>query len=242
VDKYLDAALEHKRLFCRELVPTDRLSCVKAFTRLFDALAVPENGVGTALPEEAPPAQAGKAGAAPAAAAAAPADDAVATGGGNLVEMWFLFCLIWGLGGPLDEEGRKKFDAFMREMDTRCGPLLHHPDPTATLKPAGNQYCVSFLHHSAGRSSWLSFVLPMMRGSQVPQRRHGLRVLRGPQVQGLAGVGDQAERHVQARHGPALLPHHGPHRGHSAQPLRGLRARARVAGAPATATALCGHA
>lgn len=36
-----------------------------------------------------------------------------------LVEMWFLFCIIWGVGGPLDEDGRKKFDAFMREMDTR---------------------------------------------------------------------------------------------------------------------------
>ena len=30
---------------CRELVATDRLSCVRAFTRLFDALATPENGV-----------------------------------------------------------------------------------------------------------------------------------------------------------------------------------------------------
>lgn len=36
-----------------------------------------------------------------------------------LIEMWFLFCLIWGIGGPLDEDGRKKFDAFMREMDTK---------------------------------------------------------------------------------------------------------------------------
>jgi hypothetical protein len=32
-------------LQCRELVPTDRLACVRAFTRLFDALATPENGV-----------------------------------------------------------------------------------------------------------------------------------------------------------------------------------------------------
>jgi hypothetical protein len=33
--------------------------------------------------------------------------------------MWFLFCIIWGIGGPLDEDGRKKFDALMRELDTR---------------------------------------------------------------------------------------------------------------------------
>lgn len=45
----MDAVLEHKRLNCRELVPTDRLSCVRAFTRLFDSLAVPENGVRRAL-------------------------------------------------------------------------------------------------------------------------------------------------------------------------------------------------
>lgn len=92
IDKYMEAVLEHKRLHCRELVPTDRLSCVRAFSRLFDSLAVPENGVS---PDEGPEAYQ------------------------LLVEMWFLFCIIWGIGGPLDEDGRKKFDAFMREMDAR---------------------------------------------------------------------------------------------------------------------------
>ncbi|GIM07381.1 hypothetical protein Vretimale_11536 [Volvox reticuliferus] len=123
VDKYMEAALEHKRLLCRELVPTDRLSCVRAFTRLFDALAVPENGVGT-MPMEETSGPAGGPGGAKGTAPTTPAtgnpptDDG--SGGGNsLVEMWFLFCLIWSIGGPLDEDGRKKFDAFMREMDTR---------------------------------------------------------------------------------------------------------------------------
>ena len=75
----------------RELVPVDRLSCVRSFTKLFDSLATPENGV---APEEGE---------------AYPV----------LVEMWFLFCVIWGIGGPLDEDGRKKFDAFMREMEPK---------------------------------------------------------------------------------------------------------------------------
>ncbi|KAG1668463.1 hypothetical protein FOA52_005236 [Chlamydomonas sp. UWO 241] len=91
IDKYMEAALEHKRHHCRELVATDRLSCVRAFTRLFDALAVEENGVAPSEGEHY----------------------------GSLIEMWFQFCIIWGVGGPLDEDGRKKFDAFMREMDTR---------------------------------------------------------------------------------------------------------------------------
>lgn len=40
VDKYMESVLEHKRLHCRELVPTDRLACVRAFTRLFDRCAL----------------------------------------------------------------------------------------------------------------------------------------------------------------------------------------------------------
>eukprot|EP00798_Chlamydomonas_sp_ICE-L_P021926 gene21926-28972_t len=91
IDKYLEVVLEHKRLHCKELVPMDRLSCVRSFTRLFDAFALPENGVTKDEGEHYP----------------------------LLIEMWFQFCMIWGIGGTLDEDGRKKFDALLREMDTR---------------------------------------------------------------------------------------------------------------------------
>lgn len=91
IDKYMEAALEHKRHHCRELVATDRLSCVRSVVRLFDALATPENGCSPEEGEHYP----------------------------TMIELWFLYCIIWGIGGPLDEDGRKKFDAFMREMDTR---------------------------------------------------------------------------------------------------------------------------
>lgn len=49
IEKHMEAALEFKRLNCSELVATPKLSGVRTFTKLFDALAVPENGV---VPEE----------------------------------------------------------------------------------------------------------------------------------------------------------------------------------------------
>ncbi len=97
VDRYMEGALEFKRLNCRELVPTDRLSCVRTFTRLMDAVTTAENGL---TPDLAPEALAGR------------------------LEPWFQFCLVWGLGGPLDEAGRKKFDGFMRWAAGRCSGLL----------------------------------------------------------------------------------------------------------------------
>ena len=35
----------------------------------------------------------------------------------RMMELWFLFCLIWSVGAGVDEAGRKKMDSFIREME-----------------------------------------------------------------------------------------------------------------------------
>lgn len=34
-----------------------------------------------------------------------------------MVELWFVFSLIWSICASVDEAGRKKIDNFLREMD-----------------------------------------------------------------------------------------------------------------------------
>ena len=79
----MNAALEHKRLQGQELEPTDLFICVKTLTRLFDALAMPQNGVLPDDTEHYP----------------------------TMIELWFQFAMIWSIGGPLaqDEDGRKRW-------------------------------------------------------------------------------------------------------------------------------------
>ena len=36
---------------------------------------------------------------------------------GRMVELWFLFSLIWSLCASVDEDGRKKIDNFLRELE-----------------------------------------------------------------------------------------------------------------------------
>ena len=35
----------------------------------------------------------------------------------RMLELWFLFCLIWSIGASVDEDSRKKMDTFIRELE-----------------------------------------------------------------------------------------------------------------------------
>ena len=35
----------------------------------------------------------------------------------KMLELWFLFCLIWSIGASVDEDSRKKMDTFIRELE-----------------------------------------------------------------------------------------------------------------------------
>ena len=35
----------------------------------------------------------------------------------RVVELWFLFCMIWSICSSVDEDGRKKIDNFIREIE-----------------------------------------------------------------------------------------------------------------------------
>ncbi|XP_071375886.1 dynein axonemal heavy chain 2, partial [Centroberyx affinis] len=87
-EKYTEKTLAFKKSSCKELVPVTELSGVASLCRLYDSLAT-SSGVN-------------------------PAD---AEHHGRLVELWFIFSLIWSVCASVDEDGRKKMDNFLREME-----------------------------------------------------------------------------------------------------------------------------
>ncbi|CAD2220774.1 hypothetical protein AGDE_14070 [Angomonas deanei] len=91
--------LTYKEAECQELVPTTALSIIRAFTRMFDALA--STNASPVIPEGAvyKTTQAGE----------------------NYipqVRMLAMFCMIWSVGGSLTTQSRRRLDSFVREMDS----------------------------------------------------------------------------------------------------------------------------
>ncbi len=67
----------------------------------------------------------------------------------NMINLWFIWCFVWAIGGNLQDESRPKFDAYVRD----CG-LLKELDPTFPTEGTVFDYCVSSDHGSF--VSWAS--------------------------------------------------------------------------------------
>ncbi|XP_042770547.1 dynein axonemal heavy chain 2 isoform X3 [Panthera leo] len=88
-EKFIDKMLTFKKDYCNELVPLPEYSGIISLCKLYSALATPENGVN-------------------------PAD------GENyvtMVELTFVFSMIWSVCASVDEEGREKIDSYLREIE-----------------------------------------------------------------------------------------------------------------------------
>uniref|UniRef100_A0A667XC84 Dynein axonemal heavy chain 2 n=1 Tax=Myripristis murdjan TaxID=586833 RepID=A0A667XC84_9TELE len=88
-EKYTEETLAFKKKSCKELVPITDLNSVTSLCRLYDSLATSSNGVNPLDTEHY----------------------------GRMVELWFIFSLIWSVCASVDEDGRKKIDNFLRDME-----------------------------------------------------------------------------------------------------------------------------
>ncbi|KAK3546101.1 hypothetical protein QTP70_022875 [Hemibagrus guttatus] len=87
--KYIEDTISFRKTWCKELVPITELNGVISLCRLYDSLASPENGLNPADSENY----------------------------GRMIKLWFIFSLIWSVCASVDEDGRKKMDKFLREME-----------------------------------------------------------------------------------------------------------------------------
>lgn len=90
-DKYLVKILTFKKYYCQDLISIAPMNGVRSLCKLFDALATPENGIDQTDQSE----------------------ESLA----RIIELWFLFCMIWSIGASVDEDGRKRLDNFIREIE-----------------------------------------------------------------------------------------------------------------------------
>ncbi|XP_075968107.1 dynein axonemal heavy chain 2 [Anarhichas minor] len=88
-EKYIESTLNFKKRNCTELIPITELNGVTSLCRLYDSLATSSNGVNTLDTNNL----------------------------GTMVELWFVFSLIWSICATVDEDGRKRVDNFIRGME-----------------------------------------------------------------------------------------------------------------------------
>ncbi|XP_065175861.1 dynein axonemal heavy chain 2-like isoform X2 [Sycon ciliatum] len=89
-DKHVPSLLEFKRVNCKETIPVAEINSITSLCTLVDALATAENGVNASDDEETYL---------------------------RMLELWFLFSVIWSIAASVDEQGRKKIDAYYRELE-----------------------------------------------------------------------------------------------------------------------------
>lgn len=89
LNKFLEIFIEYKHQALHDILPCTDLNVVQTFCKLYETLATKENGVDV--------------------------DDDV--GFDSMVESWFWFCLVWSIGGTLDEEGRREADLWVRDLE-----------------------------------------------------------------------------------------------------------------------------
>ena len=96
IDKAVPKVLAVWNERCKKPVPYVEIGVVRSLCTLYDCCATKANGV----------------------------DKADGEGYARMIELWFLFSLMWSIGATVDDDSRKDFDGCMRELD----PQLPHRD------------------------------------------------------------------------------------------------------------------
>lgn len=89
----MEKILEFKRHHCKEIIASNELNLVQSLCQLLNCLATNENGIDQTTTENTENLE-------------------------SMTKMWFLFCMIWSVCAIVDEIGRIKIDAFVREMES----------------------------------------------------------------------------------------------------------------------------
>ena len=97
VERALPKVLKVRSERCKEPVPLAELGVVRSLCQMFDTFATKANGVDKSE-----------------------GGDAYT----RMLELWFLFSMMWSVGASVDDDSRKNIDACMRELDSQ----LPHKD------------------------------------------------------------------------------------------------------------------